>query len=87
MCWWRNICDHTPLHRQAGIYAREGVQLDRATLADWVGKAVFLLAPLAEMIGRHVRAGARAACRRQCAAEAHRREGLHDLTFCVCKLR
>ena len=50
-------CDHTPLHRQAGIYAREGVQLDRATLADWVGSAVFLLSPLAEAIGRHVRAG------------------------------
>src|SRR5580765_7866568 len=30
------FCDHTPLHRQAGIYAREGVQLDRSTLADWV---------------------------------------------------
>jgi transposase len=51
-------CDHTPLHRQTGIYAREGVELDRATLADWVGAAVFLLAPLAEAIGRHVRSGA-----------------------------
>ncbi len=51
-------CDHTPLHRQAVIYAREGVDLDRSTLADWVGAAVFLLAPLAEAIGRHVRAGA-----------------------------
>jgi transposase len=52
------FCDHTPLHRQTGIYAREGVELDRATLADWVGAAVFLLAPLADAIGRHVRAGA-----------------------------
>lgn len=50
-------CDHTPLHRQSVIYAREGVELDRATLADWVGKAEFLLSPLAEVIGRHVRAG------------------------------
>ena len=50
-------CDHTPLHRQSVIYAREGVELDRATLADWVGKAEFLLSPLAEAIGRHVRAG------------------------------
>jgi len=32
-------CDHTPLHRQSVIYAREGVELDRATLADWVGHA------------------------------------------------
>lgn len=52
------FCDHTPLHRQTGIYAREGVELDRATLADWVGQAEFLLAPLAEAIGRHIRAGA-----------------------------
>ncbi len=51
-------CDHTPLHRQSGIYAREGVELDRSTLADWVGQAVFLLTPLAEAIGRHIRAGA-----------------------------
>lgn len=51
-------CDHTPLHRQAVIHAREGVDLDRSTLADWVGQAVFLLLPLAEAIGRHVRAGA-----------------------------
>ena len=50
-------CDHTPLHRQAVIHAREGVDLDRSTLADWVGQAVFLLLPLAEAIGRHVRAG------------------------------
>jgi transposase len=51
------FCDHTPLHRQSVIYAREGVELDRATLADWVGQAEFLLAPLAEAIGRHVRSG------------------------------
>lgn len=52
------FCDHMPLHRQAAIYAREGVELDRATMADWMGKAVFLLTPLAEAIGRHVRTGA-----------------------------
>ncbi len=51
-------CDHLPLHRQAVMHAREGVELDRSTLADWVGSAVFLLAPLAELIGRHVRVGA-----------------------------
>jgi len=51
------FADHTPLHRQAGIYAREGVELDRATLAGWVGQAEFLLAPLADAIGRHVRSG------------------------------
>ena len=51
------FCDHTPLHRQAGIYAREGVELDRSTLADWVGQSVFLLDPLAEAIGRPRRPG------------------------------
>ena len=50
-------CDHTPLHRQSVIYAREGVALDRATLADWVGQAEFLLSPLAEAIGKHIRDG------------------------------
>jgi transposase len=50
-------CDHLPLYRQTGIYARAGVELDRSTLADWVGYAVFLLAPLAEAVGRHARAG------------------------------
>ena len=39
-------------------YGREGVELDRSTLADWVGQAVFLLSPLAEAIGRHIRASA-----------------------------
>ncbi len=29
--------DHLPLYRQAQIYARQGVDLDRSTLADWVG--------------------------------------------------
>ena len=31
-------CDHLPLYRQSDIYAREGVELDRSTMADWVGK-------------------------------------------------
>ncbi len=30
-------CDHTPLNRQSEIYARDGVDLDRSTLAGWVG--------------------------------------------------
>jgi transposase len=42
--------DHLPLYRQAAIYARQGVVLDRATLADWVGKAAFLLRPVHERL-------------------------------------
>ena len=38
--------DHCPLHRQAQIYARSGLDLDRSTLADWVGKAAFHLGPV-----------------------------------------
>jgi transposase len=49
--------DHLPLYRQAEIYARDGVDLDRATLANWVGKAAWLVEPLSERIGRHVMAG------------------------------
>jgi transposase len=38
--------DHLPLYRQAQIYARQGINLDRSTLADWVGRAAFALRPV-----------------------------------------
>ncbi|MGC1520491.1 MAG: IS66 family transposase [Steroidobacteraceae bacterium] len=47
-------CDHLPLYRQSQIYAREGIDLDRSTLADWVGGASALLEPLVKAIGRYV---------------------------------
>ncbi len=46
-----------PLYRQSRIFARDGVELDRSTLAGWVGKATALLEPLADAIGRHVLEG------------------------------
>lgn len=46
--------DHLPLYRQSEIYAREGVELERSTLADWVGGASQLLVPLVEVLQRHV---------------------------------
>src|SRR5216684_123191 len=49
-------CDHLPLYRQSEIYAREGVELDRSTMADWVGGACRLLEPLVEALHRHVMA-------------------------------
>jgi len=49
--------DHLPLYRQSQIFGREKVDLERSTLADWVGKSTALLEPLAEAIGRHVRDG------------------------------
>ena len=48
--------DHCPLYRQQGIYRRAGVELDRATLAAWVGSAARLLEPLVAALGRYVRA-------------------------------
>jgi len=38
--------DHTPLYRQAQIYARQGIDLDRSTLADWTGRGAWWLRPL-----------------------------------------
>ena len=38
--------DHLPLYRQAQIYARQGINLDRSTLADWVGRGAWWLRPL-----------------------------------------
>jgi len=51
-------CDHLPLYRQEEIYARVGVELERTTLADWVGGASQLLAPLVEALRRHVMSAA-----------------------------
>ena len=47
-------CDGLPLYRQSDIYARQGVVVERQTLADWMGHAAFWLAPLGELIGAHV---------------------------------
>jgi transposase len=46
--------DHLPLYRQSQIYAREGLDLDRSTLADWVGGASELVEPLVRSLGRYV---------------------------------
>ena len=48
------ILDHLPLYRQSEIYARDGVDLDRSTLSDWVGQAAWLLEPIVDAIGKHV---------------------------------
>jgi transposase len=52
-------CDHLPLHRQSEIYAREGVELERSTLADWVGSASKLLEPLNDALRKHVMSAAK----------------------------
>jgi len=47
--------DHLPLYRQAQIDARQGIQLDRSTLADWVGRAAWYLRPLRDHILERLR--------------------------------
>ena len=49
-------CDHLPLDRQSEIFAREKVDLHRTTLTDRVGRSTALLEPLADHIGKLVRA-------------------------------
>jgi transposase len=51
--------DHLPLYRQSEIYARAGVDLDRSTLADWVGAASYLLTPLVNKVRDHVLAASK----------------------------
>jgi len=47
-------CDHLPFYRQSQIYARDGVELDRATLADWGGAVSALLDPLLGALDAYV---------------------------------
>jgi len=49
--------DHLPLYRQSDIYAREGVDLERSTLAGWVGQCSALLRPLLAALNRYVLSG------------------------------
>jgi transposase len=49
-------CDHQPLYRQSGMYARDGVELGRSTLAGWVAKGDALIDPLVAAVRRYVMA-------------------------------
>ena len=51
--------DHLPLYRQAQIYARQGISLDRSTLADWVGRAAWLTRPVHERLLERLKASAK----------------------------
>lgn len=48
--------DHLPLYRQSRILARAGLDLHRAVLADWVGKAAFHLKPVVDRLAEHLKA-------------------------------
>jgi hypothetical protein len=45
---------HTPLYRQTQIFARHGIEIDRSTLANWVGGACGWLEPLQVRLAAHV---------------------------------
>lgn len=47
--------DHCPLYRLSQILARSGIDIDRSTLANWVGKAAFHLAPVVERLAEHLK--------------------------------
>jgi len=47
--------DHTPLYRQCQMFARAGLDLDRSTLAGWVGAAAFHLKPVVDRLAAHLK--------------------------------
>lgn len=53
------FADHLPLYRQAEIFRRQGVDLDRTTLGNWVGRACFHLRPVVERMRAHLAGAAR----------------------------
>ncbi len=53
------FAQHLPLHRQSETFAREGIELDTSTLADWVGACTATLSPLVALIRAHVLAAER----------------------------
>ena len=50
------FADHLPFYRQEEIYAREGVEIPRATQAGWDGQLQVLVEPLVERMAEHVMA-------------------------------
>lgn len=51
--------DGLPLYRQEGIYARDGVEISRNSMANWMGHVGFHLTPLADRILALIKEGER----------------------------
>lgn len=51
--------DHLPLYRQAQIYKRQGIDIDRSTLADWVGRAAWHLRPVHQRLLDHLKSSSK----------------------------
>jgi transposase len=54
--------DHLPLYRQSQILARQGVHIERSTLAQWVGAAAAELQPLHDHLLANLRASPKLFC-------------------------
>lgn len=52
-------CDHLPLYRQSKIFARQGIEISRATLANWVGRGIAALTPITNRMRMDALAGSR----------------------------
>jgi transposase len=59
MILYAKFGEHQPLNRQSQSFAREGIELNVSTLADWIGACTASLAPLSELLRRHVFAAER----------------------------
>ena len=70
--------DHCPLYRQAQIYARQGIDLDRSTLADWTGRGAWWLRPLHARLLNDATRFPQAVCRRDDGARARSRPRTHQ---------
>lgn len=49
--------DHLPAYRQSGRFAREGIDLPRSTLVDWLMEFAELLRPIVKWLANEVRGG------------------------------
>ncbi len=47
-------CDHLPLYRQQAIFAREGLELPRKTMCDWVLACAYSLGPIQQALQRQI---------------------------------
>lgn len=70
--------DHLSLYRQSQIYARQGLPLDRSTLAEWVGRAAGLLRPVHERLLVRLKGSAKLVRRRDHGAGARSRTATHQ---------
>lgn len=47
-------CDGLPLYRLSNMLAREGIEIERAVMADWMGHVAWWIDPIVELIAQHV---------------------------------